>query len=85
MCLAPLSPATCGVTPCEISIRRRASSRHLIWLEPRPTVALEAMACGRPVIGSRIGGIPDLVGDGRSGLLVEPNYPVSLADGLSTV
>ena len=56
-----------------------------IWPEPCPTVALEAMACGRPVVGSRIGGIPDLVEDGHSGLLVEPGDPVSLADALAAV
>ncbi len=35
-------------------------------------VALEAMAAGRPVVGSRCGGITDLVKDGITGLLFEP-------------
>jgi glycosyltransferase involved in cell wall biosynthesis len=37
-----------------------------------PTVTLEAMACGRAVIGSRTGGIVDQVSEGETGLLVPP-------------
>jgi len=39
------------------------------WYENCPMVILEAMAFGKPVIGSRIGGIPELVEDGQTGLL----------------
>ena len=42
------------------------------WYENCPFVVLEGMAAGRPVIGSRIGGIPELIEDGESGLLHEP-------------
>ena len=41
-----------------------------VWAEPCPTVALEAMAAGRPVIASRIGGLPEQVVEGETGLLV---------------
>ena len=43
-----------------------------IWPDPCPTVAIEAMALGRPVIASKIGGLPDLVDDGITGILVPP-------------
>lgn len=43
---------------------------------------LEAMASGRAVVGSSIGGIPELVHSGVDGLLVEPNDPSALASAL---
>jgi len=48
-------------------------------------VVIEAFCRARPVIGSRVGGIPDLVQDGVNGLLVEPGDPDVLADALVTV
>jgi glycosyltransferase involved in cell wall biosynthesis len=50
--------------------------------EGLPRVALEALARGRPVIGSRAGGIPDAVQDDRNGLLVPPGDAQALADAL---
>jgi glycosyltransferase involved in cell wall biosynthesis len=45
-------------------------------------VAAEAMACGVPVVASRIGAIPEVVLDEETGLLVEPGDPVDLASKL---
>ncbi|MBP7600645.1 MAG: glycosyltransferase [Thermoflexales bacterium] len=53
-----------------------------VWYEVFGLSVVEPFAVGRPVIGSRIGGIPEVIEDGRSGLLVTPGDPVALADAI---
>jgi glycogen(starch) synthase len=50
-----------------------------------PTVVLEAMSCGRPVVASNRGGIPELVQHGRTGLLADPDRPETFAEALVRV
>lgn len=49
------------------------------WPEPLGLVAIEPMACGKPVIGSAIGGITDIIVHGETGLLVPPEDSQALA------
>jgi alpha-maltose-1-phosphate synthase len=51
--------------------------------EPLGIVNLEAMACGTAVVGSRVGGVPEVVADGETGLLVPPGDPAALADAIN--
>jgi glycosyltransferase involved in cell wall biosynthesis len=50
-----------------------------------PTVALEALGVGRALVGTRVGGIPELITDGDNGLLVPPGDISSLATALDAV
>ena len=52
------------------------------WYEPFGMVPLEAMACGRPVVASAVGGIQDTVVEQVTGLLVPPRRPDALAAAL---
>ena len=53
------------------------------WYEPFGITPLEAMACGTPVVGSRVGGIQFSVPDGKAGFLVPADDPAALADRLA--
>jgi alpha-maltose-1-phosphate synthase len=53
--------------------------------EPLGIVNLEAMACGTAVVGSRVGGVPEVVADGETGLLVPPGEPAALAGAINVL
>jgi starch synthase len=53
--------------------------------EPLGIVNLEAMACGAAVIASRVGGIPEVVADGLTGLLIPPDDAGVLAEAINTL
>jgi glycosyltransferase involved in cell wall biosynthesis len=81
-----------GVVPQE-EIARRMRDCHAFVLPCRrdrhgdmdgiPTVFMEAMATGRPVVAGAVSGIPELVRDGETGLLVPPDDPAALARALA--
>lgn len=50
--------------------------------EGSPVSLIEAMAAGRAVVATRVGGVPDLVDDGVSGMLVPPRSPRAVADAV---
>ena len=52
------------------------------WQEPLGLIAIEAGACGKPVVATRVGGLPEIIEDGRTGCLVEAQSPVALADAV---
>ena len=56
-----------------------------IWPENSPHTILEAMAAGTPVIASNLGGIPELIENGKNGLLFDYNDPRSLSEKIKYV
>jgi L-malate glycosyltransferase len=55
---------------------------HPSWSEGFPNAVLEGMCAARPVVATRVGGIPEVMTDGAHGFLVEPQRPAELAAAL---
>ncbi|MDX1932264.1 MAG: glycosyltransferase family 4 protein, partial [Capsulimonadales bacterium] len=53
------------------------------WAEPCAAVIQQAMALGKPVIGTDIGGTPEMIVEGETGFLVPPGDPSALAEALT--
>jgi glycosyltransferase involved in cell wall biosynthesis len=56
-----------------------------VWWENSPLTVLEALAAGVPVVASAIGGLPEIVADGDTGLLVPPSDPAALRQAIEDV
>ncbi|MEQ8763441.1 MAG: glycosyltransferase family 4 protein [Planctomycetota bacterium] len=54
-------------------------------LEGLCTSILDALVCERPVVASKVGGIPEIVRPGQTGVLVPPKEPVALAEGIASL
>lgn len=59
-----------------------AAVHPAIWFENMPNSILEAYAYGKPVISTKIGSIPEVVDDGKTGILCDVRNPESLADAM---
>ncbi len=92
-------PQARELAPCNVTLLGALPSQELgvlydkarifilpsIWYEGFPTVLLEAMSFGLPVVCSRIGGLPEIVEDKKTGLLYEPGNAEELADCIRTL
>ena len=58
---------------------------HAATVDSFPTAVLEAMACGTPVVATAVGGIPEQIKAGETGLLTPPQAPDTLAHALQTL
>lgn len=54
-------------------------------VEPFGRCLIEGMACEKPVVATRVGGIPEVVDHGVTGILVAPHAPIELADALESL
>jgi len=76
-----------GITPRDVYLTKYLANTDILVLpshsgEGNPFVILEAFQFGRPVIATRVGGTPELIKDGKTGLLIEPGNPEVLAENI---
>lgn len=71
------TPATAYLAACDSAAQLSSETEHC------SNSILEAMACGKPVVATRVGGNPELVADGRTGLLVPAGDPDAVVAALT--
>lgn len=74
--LGQRSPAIPFLKACDSAVQLSEETEHC------SNSIIEAMACGRPVVATAVGGNPELVTDGRTGILVPPRDPAAVAAAL---
>jgi glycosyltransferase involved in cell wall biosynthesis len=71
------------------AVRDKLRTAHIFvlasWAEPLGVAYMEAMACGIPTIGTDAGGVPELIENNVSGVLVPPQNPQRLADKIAEI
>ena len=69
-------------TPNELNVYINACDLFVLpsLSEGNPTVMFEALGCGKPFVGTRVGGVPEVITSDAYGLLVEPADPEDLAE-----
>jgi len=72
-----MQEASCFALPC---VRAKDGN-----VDALPTVLLESLACGCPTVSTILSGIPEIIEDGRSGLLVEPGDVEGLANAIEKI
>lgn len=69
------------------AVHRKLLESHIFvlasWHEPLGVAYMEAMSCGVPTIGTNAGGVPELIENGRDGVLVAPKSPAALAEAIA--
>ena len=70
-------------------VKARLLDAHIFalasWHEPLGVVYMEAISCGVPTIGTRAGGVPELIMNGYEGLLVPPKSPEDIAQAIARI
>ena len=79
----------------QLQLRRRLAAANVFVLpsvidpdggmDNLPTVIMEAMATGLPVVSTNVGGIPEMVIENQTGFLVQPGDTAAMADAIQTV
>jgi glycosyltransferase involved in cell wall biosynthesis len=73
------------LSACDLVVLPSATRADGTVEEALPTVLLEAAAGGRPVVATRVGGVEEIVQDGRTGLLVPPGDAAALAGAMAAL
>ena len=77
-----------GYIPDELLVPYYQQSQFFVMpslFEPFGMTVQEAMACGKAVVASRLGGIREVINSGKNGLLVDPSNAVEFADAMTTL